>query len=220
MRKQKRKRPAKAVSEDSSILSFAIQKDVLHTSESSSGEHQHASHRSRCRKELEVVHLNRNEDEQEKVDGRKTKNFEKRPRHKMLDTKKDDAKESRKKTSPTKPKQKKRKGGGGIKGNRKADILTETMTVESITTDRLTVGLGTAKIVLVADRCAQLRPSHTLGIYKKGKASSPMTRRGRRSPQHSDDSRLIRQCRIWCSQSWISCTRGVPGIQSIKQGRK
>jgi hypothetical protein len=79
-------------------------------------------------------------DDQQRVDGRRTKNFEKRARHKMLDPVKKGQKKTLKKAQPAnKLSKKKRKGKGEVAARNKTDALVEGFSAENIAKQRITV---------------------------------------------------------------------------------
>jgi hypothetical protein len=80
------------------------------------------------------------ENVEERVDGRRTKNFEKRARHKMKDvpTKSPKKKTSKKDQSPKKAASRKRKKGE-VSARNKSDALIEGFSAENIKSGRITV---------------------------------------------------------------------------------
>ncbi|KAF8242403.1 hypothetical protein K440DRAFT_617106 [Wilcoxina mikolae CBS 423.85] len=98
----------------------------------------------------------------EHVDGRRTKNFEKRARHKMkdIDTKGQKSKPPKKDKATNKAIKKRRKNGEVAPRN-KSDVLIEGYSAENIANQRIT-----------------LQPSHRMGIFRNGRASSPTQRKG------------------------------------------
>lgn len=80
------------------------------------------------------------ENVEERVDGRRTKNFERRARHKMKDvpTKSPKTKTAKKDQSPKKAASRKRKKGE-ISARNKSDALIEGFSAENIKSGRITV---------------------------------------------------------------------------------
>jgi len=100
-------------------------------------------------------------DEEVIQDGRKTKDFQKRPRHKMLD------KGHRTRAMLSKPSIPKRKNA---KGKRNGDTLGEKRAPVGVISGRRTVSTGSSKIYsLYPDKKLQLPAAHKMEVIKNGR---------------------------------------------------
>ncbi|KAI5847179.1 hypothetical protein DFP73DRAFT_622650 [Morchella snyderi] len=148
-----RKHHKKILSSDSSVIPFAeinparyrIMNDVVHVNDNGRSEQRYQDVRETSR-EISA-----------KVDGRRTKDFQRRSRHKMRSPSQTnpiaEPKRERKRAPANKKKESKHTH---LKDKKQGDIITDEFSADNFTKDRLT-----------------LRPTHNLGIYKKGRTSTP-----------------------------------------------
>ncbi|KAL7269293.1 hypothetical protein RUND412_008050 [Rhizina undulata] len=168
-------------SSDSSLISFAsrnvavTQTPLLFNLEKKSVEILGTNERNPeiCK---DVMH---NGEENSHVDGRRMKNFQKRARYKMRDSENQNIipeKNEKDSVRNGKRKMKNRREKSHPKSKKPSESLIENFSAENVVKERIT-----------------LRPSHRLGLFKKGRASSPFKKRGLPDLAFSEMDFLYRQ---------------------------